>query len=314
MIQPVISVCIPAYKKPQYVVRCLESILKQTYKQVEVIISDDSPDEDIKHAIQPYVNKLEIKYFHNIPAFQSPKNWNIALDRGSGEYLLLMHQDDWFHSPTALSEFTTALQQYKVDFVFCRNTAVGESGTETILQAIPELLTDMARKPNHLLRAQVIGPPSNTILKRSVNIRYDEKFIWLVDVDYYSRILKAGYKYHYIDRHLVSIGLHHDQATEFCRANSDIIFRENIWFAAKLEKDAFKDILLYDYFWRLIRNGNIRSTKDIVNNKVVEKDIPEVIIHMTKYQIKFPVTVLRIGLVSKFLMSVNYMQWKFKTN
>ncbi len=80
MIQPLISICIPAYKKPQFVVRCLESIAEQDYKQVEVIISDDSPDEDIKRAIEPYTNKLEIKYFHNKPALQSPKNYRKSAD------------------------------------------------------------------------------------------------------------------------------------------------------------------------------------------------------------------------------------------
>src|SRR3954463_15956410 len=60
MSEPLISICIPAYKKPQYVVRCLESILKQDYTSVEVIISDDSPDEDIKQVIQPFRDRLRI--------------------------------------------------------------------------------------------------------------------------------------------------------------------------------------------------------------------------------------------------------------
>jgi glycosyltransferase involved in cell wall biosynthesis len=312
MIQPLISICIPAYKKPQFVIRCLESILKQDYKQVEVIISDDSPDEDIKRAIELYTNKLEIKYFHNKPALQSPKNWNTALDKGAGNYLLLLHQDDWFHASTALSEFINIFRQYEVDFVFCRNTAVGENGQEIVLQAIPGLVNILAEKPNHLLRAQVIGPPSNTMLKKSLRIRYDENFIWLVDVDYYSRILKAGYKYHYIDKHLVSIGLHEDQTTEFCRTNADIIFKENIWFAAKLEQNAFTDVLIFDYYWRLLRNYKIRGVADIVSNNVIENEIPKVILYITKFQVKFPLRILKNGIISKSLMTINYLKWKMK--
>ncbi len=312
MIQPLISICIPAYKKPLFIIRCLESILKQDYKQVEIIISDDSPNEDIKRAIDPFTNKLEIKYFQNSPALQSPKNWNAALDKGAGNYLLLLHQDDWFHASTALTEFINIFRQHAVDFVFCRNTAVDENRQEIVLQAIPGLVNNLAEKPNHLLRAQIIGPPSNTMLKKSVPIRYDENFIWLVDVDYYSRILKEGYKYHYIDKHLVSIGLHEDQTTEFCRANTDIIFKENIWFAAKLEKSAFKDILIFDYYWRLIRNYKIRSIGDIVSNNVNENEIPKVILHITEFQIKFPLLILKTGIISKSLMTINYLKWKMK--
>jgi glycosyltransferase involved in cell wall biosynthesis len=75
MTESLISICIPAYKKPEYVVRAIQSILKQSYKKVEIIISDDSPNEDIKIAIQPYIFDIDIKYYHNQPALKSPMNW-----------------------------------------------------------------------------------------------------------------------------------------------------------------------------------------------------------------------------------------------
>ncbi len=50
MNEPLISICVPAYKQPGYVARVLESVLQQDYKNVEIIISDDSPDEDTKQA------------------------------------------------------------------------------------------------------------------------------------------------------------------------------------------------------------------------------------------------------------------------
>ena len=286
--------------------------MAQNYKQVEVIISDDSPNEDIKRVSEEYRNNLQIKYFHNVPALTSPKNWNAALNKAHGEYILLMHQDDWFHLPNALAQYISAFEKYKVDFVFCQNTAIDEQGNKVILQALPQLLKTMQYKPNHLLRAQVIGPPSNTMLRRKVNVRYDENFIWLVDVDYYSRILKAGYKYHYIEEHLVSIGLHEDQTTAFCRANNDIIFKENIWFAAKLEKSEFNDILLYDYYWRLLRNYKIRSVSDIILNKVKVEEIPAVIHHILKFQKRLPSSMLNNGIISKALMSYNYLSWKLR--
>ena len=284
----------------------------QDYKNVEIIISDDSPDEDIKAVTERYTNRLTIQYYHNRPALRSPANWNNALDKGRGEYLLLLHQDDWFHVPTALSQFVQALQDPAIDFVFCRNTAIDESGKETILQALPGLLHTMAQKPNHLLRAQVIGPPSNTMLRRSVTVRYDEQFIWLVDVDYYSRLLKEGYRYRYLDQHLVSIGLHSDQTTEFCRANNDIIIRENILFAAKLERKDFHDILIFDYYWRLLRNSGIRSLEDLLANGVEAKVIPQVILHMIGSQKKIAPALLKKGPLSKTAMSLSYTSWRLQ--
>jgi hypothetical protein len=117
----------------------------------------------------------------------------------------------------------------------------------------------MAQKPHHILRANVIGPPSNVMLKRAIPIRYDENYIWLVDVDYYVQLLEAGNQYVYLDQHLVSIGLHEDQTTVFCRNNEDVIVKENIHFAFKLGNKAFSDILIYDYYWRLLRNSFSRG-------------------------------------------------------
>ena len=312
MTEPFISICIPAYKKPEYVVRCLESIRKQDFKQLEVIISDDSPGEDIKHVIESYGQQLQVRYFHNRPALKSPANWNAALQKARGDYLLLLHQDDWLHAPDCLSSFVKCLREKNVDFVFCQNTAIDEQGRKKILQGRPGLVHRLKETPNRLLLAQVIGPPSNTMLRKTVDTRYDERFIWLVDVDYYTRMLKKGYTYCYIERHLVSIGLHADQTTVFCRENPDVIFRENIWYAGKLEKEAFNDPLIFDYYWRLLRNNRIRSMADILSNGVAAAEVPPVIRHMLAFQEKLSLRLLQIGPLSKILMLRNYVSWKQK--
>jgi glycosyltransferase involved in cell wall biosynthesis len=312
MSEPLISICIPAYNKPQYVARCLESILKQDYKSVEVIISDDSPDEDIKQVIEPYAGKLRISYYHNNPALKSPRNWNAALDKAAGKYVILLHQDDWLHSDKCLSSFLLAFEGEEIDFVFCRNTAMDENGKIFVLQARPQLLSKLSTRPDHLILAQVIGPPSNTMLKSSIKLRYDENFIWMVDVDYYNRILKSGFKYKYINEHLVTIGLHGDQTTEFCRTHPEIIFKENIMLAQKIGSKLFQDILLFDYYWRLLRNHLVRNLADIEKFGLQIKDIPLAIVHMLNSQGKLSLSVLKNGFKSKFYMLSSFLMWKFK--
>jgi glycosyltransferase involved in cell wall biosynthesis len=308
MNQPLVSICIPAYKKPEYVVRCIESVLKQTYKRVEIVISDDSPNQDIKLAIESYNSCISIKYYHNQPALKSPTNWNNALNKASGEFYMLMHQDDWFEANNAIETYVQTFGDHSnVDFVFCRNTAIQPDGQILELQAIPSLLQDMQKHPNHLVRANVIGPPSNTMLRSKVTVRYDEAYIWLVDVDYYVQLLEAGHAYKYLDAHLVSIGLHEDQTTVFCRNNEDVIIKENIWFATKMGNKAFKDIFIYDYYWRLLRNYKIRSVKDITITGVSENTILPVILHMLGLQKYFPLSILKMGAISKSLMFFNYL-------
>jgi glycosyltransferase involved in cell wall biosynthesis len=308
MYQPLISICIPAYKQAQHVERALISIAKQTYKHVEIVVSDDSPDEGVKLITDAYINQLDIKYYHNVPALKSPANWNAALDKASGELLMLLHHDDWLNKQDTLVSYVRAFEEHPdVDFVFSKNTGVDKSGKEYVLQAIPKLLHELEEKPDHLLLAQVIGPPSNTMLRASIDVRYDEKYIWLVDVDYYNRILKKDYKSFYIDKHLMNIGLHEEQTTTFVRENDSIILKENIWFAGKLGNAAFKDVLIYDYYWRLLRNHNVRSIDSIIKSGVKRNEILEVILHMLKLQKKIPVKILKNGFISKPLMFINYL-------
>jgi glycosyltransferase involved in cell wall biosynthesis len=309
MADSLISICIPAYKKPEYVVRAIQSILKQSYKKLEIIISDDSPNEDIKIAIQPYISDIDIKYYHNQPALKSPMNWNNALDKATGDYVMLLHQDDWLHEANALDTFLAAfLNHPQAGFVFCKNTAIQPDGVQLNLQAIKSLLGNMDQRPHHILRANVIGPPSNVMLKRNIPIRYDENYIWLVDVDYYVQLLEAGNQYVYLDQHLVSIGLHEDQTTVFCRNNEDLIVKENIHFAHKLGNAAFADILIYDYYWRLLRNYKIRSVDTLIAYGVVPEKILTVIHWMLQSQLRFPLSILKFGPCSKFLMTLNYLQ------
>lgn len=310
-----VSICVPAYKKPEYVIRLLDAILQQDYKDLEVIITDDSPNEDIKVAIAPYLSQLNIQYHRNIPALGSPKNWNAAIEKSSGDFFMLMHQDDWFHDRSAISSFVGAFEKHpNVSFVFCKNVAQNMDGTFVVLQAMPSLLNTLSTYPNRLLLAQVMGPPSNVMLRAAVKskVRYDEKFIWLVDVDYNSRLIKAGFGYTYLDRHLVTIGLHKDQTTEYCRENTDIMFRENIWFAQKIGGLAFRDIQIYDYYWRLLRNYGIRNLKDFCANSLSVEDLPPVINFMLKWQSVIPSVLLQFGPTSKMLMTLNYLLASFK--
>lgn len=310
MADPLISICIPAYKQPDFIVRLLRSVIQQTYKRVEVVISDDSPDDTVKIAIEPYKSELSIVYIQNSPALKSPANWNNAIAHSTGDYFVLLHQDDWLFDEQALEKYLNSFEANpKAGFVFCKNIAVTEEGKEIVLQHIPSLLTRLKKTPLHLVLAQVIGPPSNTMLRAHVKnkVQYDEDFIWLVDVDYYVRVLQAGFDYVYLDEHLVSIGLHEDQTTVFCRNNGDIILKENILFAFKIGEPAFKDLKIYDYYWRLLRNDAVKHTDQLIATGVCAEKVLPIFGHMLNLQNKIPKSILSFGPASKILMFLNYL-------
>jgi len=310
---PLVSICVPTYRQPAFVSRLLDSIIAQQYKHIEVILSDDSLDDSIAKVAETYTLKLPIRYYPHNPALKSPRNWNFALDRAAGDYVMLVHQDDWFHDEYAIQKYLKAFEDNpNADFVFCKNTAITPEGKAIVLQTFPWLIKTIQLDPYHLVRSDVIGPPSNVMLKKSVTVRYDEELVWLVDVDYYVRLIEAGYRYVYLDQHLVSIGLHEDQMTNFCRDNTDIILKENIFFAFKNNQKVFGNWRLYDYFWRLIRNYHIRDRNQLIVAGVPEERIVPAIQKMISLQRNWPSALLQIGAFSKILMSTNFIANKLR--
>ena len=74
--QPSISICIPAYKRAQHLKRLLESIADQDYRDFEVILTDDSPDNEVAGLCNEYTDKFPLTYHRNPSALGTPANWN----------------------------------------------------------------------------------------------------------------------------------------------------------------------------------------------------------------------------------------------
>ena len=99
-ISPLVSILIQAYNQPRYVIEALESALNQTYPNIEILVGDDSTNEDTKNAIQPYLKKYEnLRYFYHdgkIPRGGHPNNRSM-LKHCRGEFVNFLFHDDLFY-------------------------------------------------------------------------------------------------------------------------------------------------------------------------------------------------------------------------
>ena len=105
-----ISICIPAYKRIADLEKLLNSIGRQTFNNFEVIVTDDSPDDTVKNFCDNYPNKFALTYFKNNPVLGTPENWNEGIRRATGQWVKLMHDDDYFASNDSLALFVEAIQ------------------------------------------------------------------------------------------------------------------------------------------------------------------------------------------------------------
>jgi len=93
MYYPLVSICIPTYNRPGYLELALNSALKQTYNNFEIIITDNSDNNKTSDLIKKYKNK-KIRYYKNPKNIGSFKNLQTALLLTKGKYVKFLLDDD----------------------------------------------------------------------------------------------------------------------------------------------------------------------------------------------------------------------------
>lgn len=112
-----ISIIIPCYNSCITLDRCLESVLNQTYKNIEIIVVDDGSTDDTESKMKRYCeNNQNIKYF-KLPHGGVARARNYGLEKAVGDYIVFMDSDDNFLSYNALEITAKALEENNVDMV-----------------------------------------------------------------------------------------------------------------------------------------------------------------------------------------------------
>ena len=92
---PLVSIIVPVYNVANYIGECLDSLLNQTYRNIEIIlINDGSSDESEKICKEYLVNDPRIKYVYQDNAGLSMAR-NRGIDLATGEYLTFVDSDDY---------------------------------------------------------------------------------------------------------------------------------------------------------------------------------------------------------------------------
>ncbi len=303
-----ISVCIPAYKNPEFLLRGLASLAKQQCSNWEVLVTDDSPDDSVYQVVQQFTEQLPLQYFRNSPAKGMPANWNECYGKARGEYIKILHDDDWLAHPQALQKMAAALDaQPDCDLVFSAySNHYLDSGKIEDVYCSPFYRNLLKQSPVNLFQRNFIGPPSVIMHRNKPAYRYDLKTRWVVDVDFYMQVLKANPAFIYLDEVLVNVGISGEQITRDCFRVREVEIPENFYLLRKIGVKALNSVYVYDFFWRMLRNLEIRSVKDL-RQSGLEGEIPAPVLQMLSLQQRFSLRVLKIGVISKLLMTLCYL-------
>ena len=309
---PYISICIPAYKQVAMVRRLLDSILLQSFSDLEVILTDDSPNQDIAVLAEEYRSRLNIIYHHNEVPLGTPENWNQAIRLAKGKWIKIMHQDDWFADAKSLEIFYLHTLAYpNKDFFFSAfaNCDIERNRLEKVHCSFWQLLI-LKYSSLHLFKKVYIGNPSCTLIKNDAKLWYDRRLKFVVDFEYYIRCIQNGYQWHYISDHLINVGFHPHQVTQFTFLVPEVQIPENNLLIEIFGKRILNNIFVFDYYWRMYRNLSIRSVEQAkgYNND----QIPAVLERILRFQLRFPLSFLKWGGLSKTTMALAYIGYRLK--
>ena len=129
-----VSVIVPVYNAEPFLRRCVESILSQTYRQLEVILVDDGSPDDSGVICDQYAQlDARIRVIHQTnQGVSAARNAAFAIARG--EYIAFVDADDWIDLST-YQDVVKDIEKYDSDGVFFGINRVDESGNIVLIQS-----------------------------------------------------------------------------------------------------------------------------------------------------------------------------------
>jgi glycosyltransferase involved in cell wall biosynthesis len=230
---PLVSVLIPTYNRPDYLHQALESAVKQSYKNIEILVGDNSTSSQMAENVVRSFNDPRIKYISHGRNIGMVLN-NISLIKESvGEYIAILHDDDvWYPQflekmiPTLESDTHISVSFCNFDVIddlgyknsFITNIELMRLNRESLEQGIHKNSIEIA-----LVRRSVFACMATVIRRSSINLNH---FLINVDNAYdiwlsYLALIDGGYV-HFLQEPLGGYRMHTNSSTNMRSLHSNL--------------------------------------------------------------------------------------------
>jgi glycosyltransferase involved in cell wall biosynthesis len=261
---PLVSIIVTSYNHGKFVNQCLDSLINQTYKNIEIILADDCSRDNSQSILEQYCKLYPDKF---VKLFQKENigltaNLNEAMKIVKGDYICWVATDDYW-VPGKI-EKQVKLMEENQDIGFCYSDVyiVNEDGQlifDPFAEKIKSLHTGNVENIFHKLMVHANFINAQTVMSRKScydKIGYfDEKIFFLSDFDLWVR-LSIYFDSYYIKEKLAYYRKHeqsftHIQNSGVKRKKSDIdytrIYKKNTLLYYNLTKQGKKDLISYLY-------------------------------------------------------------------
>ena len=130
--EPLVSVIVPVYNVELYIEECLDSVVKQTYQELQIIVVDDGSTDSSSQKVQPYLSDGRVQFIEQANKGLSGAR-NTGLEVANGEYVLFVDSDDYLEA-NAIKELVYLMEKDQVDLIRFNGRAFLDELNEPIEQ------------------------------------------------------------------------------------------------------------------------------------------------------------------------------------
>ena len=277
-----VSVVLPVYNGENYLAQAIESVLNQTYTNLELIIVDDRSKDSTPDIIKEYAAKdARIQSYRNKKNRKLPRSLNIGFIHATGEYRTWTSHDN-LYDPEAIEKMVAALEEQPEAALVCADLrTIDEHGNVT-----GEI---RLREPEDICLTNTVGACflyRHTVSKRIGG--YDTEMFLAEDYDYWIRLCRLAPFIHLTDI-LYSVRTHPDNLSTVKAKESNKAY-------VKVVKKHFK--YLYDRI-------DTKEGKDALVNELMNRSVTfpmkwSAVRTIAKRRGDYPLRVLHGAFVSLF--------------
>jgi len=262
---PKVSICIPNYNSSAFIGKTIQSILRQTYQDFEIVIVDDCSTDNSEEIIRSFKDP-RIRFFKNKKNLGMVPNTNKAVKMAKGEVIGVLHSDDYYH-PKMIE---TALK------IFERNPGIGFTcSSYVVVDENNKVITRVklcnedkifsSKEGFKKLAVRNLAPPSAVLFRRKCYEDvgpFDEEFPYPNDWNMWLRI-SLKYDFACISDYLCYYRMHRKN-TSMLLYNSFETAVEEYYMLKKIQRQV-KDTSLIPF----LEEGRKRSAQLALLNSVV---------------------------------------------
>ncbi len=232
--KPLVSIIVPVYNGSNYLKEALDSALAQTYDNVEIIVVNDGSCDDLKTEQVALSYKEKIRYIAKENGGSSSA-LNEGIRNMRGEYFSWLSHDDLYLPQKIEKQMDAMMEQNPEDtIIVCGGTLMDKDGNS--LMSKPNKLSGF-KSPSCALESLSHGKGINgcgVLISKAVLDRvgyFDEKMVYLNDLDYWWRLIFKNVNVFYMTEKLVKTRIHGQQVSVL---KKNIFNKERHYLADKL--------------------------------------------------------------------------------